>query len=172
MVNISPPLLAADKIIGSFQKHLPGGARHTKVRWLLRVVVIGMSLVLVQYVTPTLSAKLGTLVHSAITHLPQNPQVRSWVAVAGFFLIAVGLAQYKEYDSSSYGLSETVCGVVTVFSFLPDMFQQEEVTIETVVGLIGGLYFISEGFSLILESAKNHMASKPAQTGQLGNAAR
>ena len=165
MANISPPLLVADKIIGSFQRRLPAGARHAKVRWFLRVVVIGVSLVLVEYVTSTLSPKLGRLVHSAMAHLPRNPQVLSWVVVAGFFLIAVGLAQYKEYDSSSYGLSETVCGVVTVFSFLPDMFQAVQVTIGTVVGLIRGLYFISEGFSLILESAKSHMTSKAAQTG-------
>ena len=61
------------------------------MRWFLRVVVIGMSLVLVEYVTSTLSPKLGRLVHSAMAHLPRNPQVLSWVAVAGFFLIAVGL---------------------------------------------------------------------------------
>lgn len=34
-----------------------------------------------------------------------------------------------------------------------------------VVGVIGGLYLISEGFSLILESAKNRMTSKVDRAG-------
>jgi hypothetical protein len=110
-----------------------------------------------------------------MANLPHRPLALTWSALAVFFLAAVGLAQYKEHDPSTYGLVETVCGVVTIFSFLPDMFRQVQMVtdsgtggklpLEGVVGVIGGLYLISEGFSLILESAKNRIASKVARAG-------
>ena len=162
MANISRPLVVVDNIIGSLQRRLPGGAKRGGVRWVLRAVVILATLALIEYFSSALSSKLGRLVHKAIGNLPPYPRAVSWVAVAAFSLIAIVLAWYKDYDSSSYGLLETVCGVVTIFSFLPDMLQVQ-VTLGSVVGLIGGLYLISEGFSLILESIKSDMASKSAR---------
>ena len=165
MANISPPLVFADNIVDSLQRRLPARARRAGVRWFIRAVIIGMMLAILQLCSDTLSPKLGRLVHSVMANLPPYPRALSWFAVAAFFLAAVGLAQYKEYDSSSYGLVETVCGVVTIFSFLPNMFRQVQVTLGDVVGVIGGLYLISEGFSLILESAKNRLASKVSRAG-------
>jgi glucose-6-phosphate-specific signal transduction histidine kinase len=170
MTNMVPVMLA-DRAIDFLQEKMPqvaGLVKRAGIRWPLRVMVIVLTLVIIGLTAQNIiSPILGKLARSIVAVLPHYPQILSFSAVVLCFLVATALAWYKDYDSGTYGLIETLFGLVTVFSFLPPVFQDRKATLETLVGVIGGLYLISEGFSLILEAAKKPVKRKADAIGAM-----